>query len=220
MKEKILQFLKTKLTGVQETYLAGVADSYSKTITEESQIETVLSDGVIDAIKLASTQIQSEGDRRANDAVKTAVENFRKKHNLDENGKPIGNPNPPAGGGDEVPAWAKQLQETVTTLAGTVQTVTQENTRAAKRNEAKAKLKAKGVADKHLEDFANRVNIEAENFEAEVERVANSYTAFRQDFINEEVAKGNYNPITPEGETEDKMVQQLEKWGQQFEQKP
>jgi hypothetical protein len=219
MKEKILQFLKTKLTGVQESYLLGVAESFSKTITEESQIETVLSGGVIDAIKFAANQIQTEGDRRANDAVKTAVENFRKKHNLDENGKPITTPNPPPGGGDEVPAWAKQLQETVTTLAGTVQTVTNENAKAAKRNEAKVKLKAKGVSEKHLDDFTSRVNIDAENLEAEIERVANSYTAFRQDFINEEVAKGNYNPIIPEGETDDKMVQQLDSWGKQFEQK-
>ncbi len=97
IKALILAFLKTKLTGVQEAYLTGVADTFSKTITEESQIETVLNDGVIETLKFSATHAQSEGDRRATEAQKTAVANYEKKHNLKE-GKPVekGDDTPPA----------------------------------------------------------------------------------------------------------------------------
>ncbi len=88
MKEKILAFLKTKLTGVPESYLEGVAETYSKTITGESQFETTFTDGVIVALKNSATEIQKEGDRRANDATKSAVTNYEKKHNL-KDGKPV-----------------------------------------------------------------------------------------------------------------------------------
>jgi len=75
MKEKILAFLTTRLSGVSKAYLEGVADTYSKTITEESQIETILNDGVISGLKYAADFAQREGDRRATDATATAVSN-------------------------------------------------------------------------------------------------------------------------------------------------
>lgn len=85
---KILTFLKTKLTGVQENYLSGVAEFYAKTITEEKEIETTLTDGVINLLKVNAAFLQSEGDKRANEAADTAIKNYRKKYGLDENGQP------------------------------------------------------------------------------------------------------------------------------------
>src|ERR1035437_6774248 len=119
MKEKIVNFLKTRLPGVAESYINGVADHYSKTIVEEKQIEATFTDGVIDLLKLNSGLLQSEGDKRVTEATKTALENFRKKHNLDENGKPIevdpikkkkktkDDDDEP----DDVPQWALDLQK-------------------------------------------------------------------------------------------------------------
>ena len=90
MKEKILNFLKTnaKLKGVQESYLLEVADHYAKSVTEESQIATTLTDGVVDFIKLNADQLQKEGDKRVNQA-RLDLKTWQKEHGLDENGKPI-----------------------------------------------------------------------------------------------------------------------------------
>lgn len=91
MKEKILQFLKTnaKLSGVQDSYLLGVAEHYAKSITDETQIATTFTDGVVDFIKLNAGLLQSDGDKRATEAAKTALKNYQDKHGLDENGQPI-----------------------------------------------------------------------------------------------------------------------------------
>ena len=88
MEEKLLAFLKGKLQGTSESYLRGVAQHYAKTITDETQIETTLNDGVIGLLKLNAGILQTEGDRRATEATKTAVKNAFEKLGLDENGKP------------------------------------------------------------------------------------------------------------------------------------
>lgn len=104
-----------KLQGVSKTYLNGVADQFSKTISEDGQIETVLNDGVISAIKFSASHVQSEGDRRATEATQSAVSNYEKKYKLkdgaiikaDEGG--ASNPNSISGGNDDTPEWAKVL---------------------------------------------------------------------------------------------------------------
>lgn len=113
MKEKILAYLVAQLQGVSKAYLDGVATEMSKTITEESQIETSITDGVVNAIKYSAGQLQAEGDRRATEATQTAVLNYEKDHNL-KDGKPVipggGTPNPnPKKEGDQVPEWAQKL---------------------------------------------------------------------------------------------------------------
>lgn len=89
MKEKILQFLKTKIGshagGIQENFLLGIADAYSKTITEESQIATTFTDGALESIKQSYTFVQAETDRKA----KAELKAFRDKHGLGEDGLPL-----------------------------------------------------------------------------------------------------------------------------------
>ena len=75
MKEKIVAFLKSKLTGVSESFLSGVADTFSKTVKEETDIETVITDGIIETLKYSAKELQVEGDRRATEATKTALKN-------------------------------------------------------------------------------------------------------------------------------------------------
>lgn len=158
MKEKILSFLKTnaKLTGVQESYLLGLAEHYSKTITDEAQIATTFTDGVIDLLKLNAGILQSEGDRRATEASKTAVNTFREKHKLDENGKPIEadpkkkktDPDP-----DE-PAWftkyKKEQEELVSGLTNKLTQQEKEKTAAALTDKVKNHDKLKGIPQSFL----------------------------------------------------------------------
>ena len=188
MKEKIFQFLKTKLAGVQESYLAGVAEQYSKTITEEAQFETVFVQGVIDAIKLSATQVQAEGDRRANDAVKTAVENFRKKNNLDENGKPI-SAEPPKGDPNE-PEWFKAYREKqekeTAELRQKVEGYEKKETVSALTSKVKAKLAEKKVPESFLKGRNLEVDSE-EQIDTLVSQIEGDYTTFHQDLVNQGV---------------------------------
>jgi hypothetical protein len=226
MKEKILQLLRAKFNGTPNVVIDRVADHLSQTVQDENQLETAIA-GVKTLVKSFSEVLQSETDRRVTDAQKKAVDTFRQKHGLDENGKPVQNPNPPAGGqgGEpgggkekEVPEWAKQLQETVTKLSGTVESVNKQTSQTTKLSEAKGKLRSKGVLEKHVDDFAGRINLDAEDMDAEVERVSKEYTTFRQDFINKEVEDGNYSPVAG-SESEDEMVKNIDNWGKKFETK-
>ena len=187
MKEKILQFLKTKLTGVQESYLAGVAAEYSKTITEEAQIETMLTQGVIDAIKFSATQVQAEGDRRANDAVKTAVENFRKKHNLDENGKSIQqqqqqDPNEP----EWFKAYRQKQEQEAAELHQKLEGYEKKETVSALTSKVKAKLAEKKIPESFLRGRNLEVESE-EQIDTLVTQIEGDYTTFHQDLVNQGV---------------------------------
>lgn len=223
MKEKILNLLRAKFQGTHTLVLDRVADHLSQTVTDETQLETAIT-GVEPLVKSFAEILQSETDRRVTDAQKKAEEAFRKKHNLDENGKPIqGTPpastTPPAGGNpDDMPAWAKGLMDTVTKYAGTVDSIAKKTSQSERLSIAKNKLKSKGVLDKHLDAFASRINLESEDFDSEIERVSSEYTGFRQDFINKAVEEGNYTPVSG-GESEDSMVKNLDTWGKQFDTK-
>jgi hypothetical protein len=223
MKQKIFEMLRARFSGTQTKVLDRVADHLSQTVTEESQLETAIA-GVQPLVTAFTEILQSETDRRVTEATSTALKNFREKHGLDENGKPI-KPNPPATppagpqGGDDVPAWAKGLIDTVTTLKGAVESVTKKTTMAERQAAIQAQLKAKGVPEKHMSLFASRVNLESENLESEVERVASEYTAFRQDLINEEIAKGNYSPANGFAGDDESFIKQLDKWGDSLTEK-
>lgn len=208
--------LRARFSGTQTKVLDRVADHLSQTVTEESQLETAIA-GVQPLVTAFTEILQSETDRRVTEATSTALKNFREKHGLDENGKPISQPNPQ--GGDDVPAWAKELIDTVTTLKGTVESVTKKTTMAERQAAIQAQLKAKGVSEKHMSLFASRVNLESENLESEIERVASEYTAFRQDLINEEIAKGNYSPANGFAGDDESFIKQLDKWGDSLTEK-
>lgn len=220
MKDKILELLRAKFTGTPAKVLDRVADHLSQTVTEESQLETAI-DGVQPLVTGFAEILQSETDRRVTDATATAVANWRKKHGLDETGKPIKQePNPPAPpsgdpkGGDETPAWAKGLLETVANLTVTVEGVTKQNALAQKQATVKAKLKSKGVPEKFMDMFAGRVDLESETMDEEINRVHEEYNSLRQSLINEEVSKGNYTPSFGSMEDTDSSVKALNKWGE------
>lgn len=82
MFEKILEELKTKYPGVDSKILERIAKKKAETTTKEEEVKTV-----VDGVTFQSI-IESEGDRRANEAQATAITNYEKKHKLKE-GKPV-----------------------------------------------------------------------------------------------------------------------------------
>ena len=182
MKEKVLAFLKGKLQGTSESYLNGVAEFYAKTITEETEIETTLNDGVIGLLKLNAGILQTEGDRRATEATKTAVKNAFEKLGLDENGKPKVKPQDPApvDPTSMEAVLAKLLDERLNPLQEKLAGFEKEKTQSQLMGKLTSKLKEKGIP----ESFYKGRNLNIEN-EAEIETFAASidsdYGVFRQE---------------------------------------
>ena len=195
MKEKILAFLKTnaKLSGIQENYLSGIAEHYAKTVTEESQIATTLTDGVIDLLKLNAAFLQTEGDKRATEAADTALKNYRKKHGLDENGNPINKETKPKTkdvNDPEEPAWFKSYRETkdaeLAEVKAKLENQEKEKARMSLTEKVKSHEKLKGIPA----SFLNGRNLIPES-EDKLDQLAASieadYTAFKQEMAEQGV---------------------------------
>jgi hypothetical protein len=190
MKEKILTFLKSKLTGVSESFLLGVAETFSKTINDEKEIDTVFTDGVIETLKFSASQLQIEGDRRATEAQKTALKNFQEKHGLKEDGTPIKppkqeevKPNP-----DE-PAWftafKKEQQASTDALKAELDAQKQEKTLTALADKVKSHDKLKDIP----KSFLNNRNLIPKS-EDEIDQLVSTIEADYNSFTQEMAEKG------------------------------
>ena len=108
MFEKILAGLKTKFPGVDSKILERIAKKKAETTTKEEEVKTV-----VDGVTFQSI-LESEGDRRADEAQKTAVTNYEKKYKL-KDGKPTEPQEPPhKTNTDEPPqggAWEQVMEK-------------------------------------------------------------------------------------------------------------
>lgn len=193
MKEKILTFLKSKLSGVSESFLLGVAEHYSKTVTEEKQIETTFTDGVIDLLKSNAGLLQTEGDKRATEAAKTALKNYQEKHGLDENGVPIKKETKTKSKevtDPEEPAWftayKKEQADLVTGLTTKFEVQEQEKTSAQLNGKVNAKLKEKGIPESYFKGRNLIPKSEAE-IDQLVETINMDYNGFKQEMAEQGV---------------------------------
>lgn len=122
MNEIILQLLRTKFPGVSDAILGRIATKLAKTATTEDQAKTAVEGVTIQQV------LESYGDSRANEAQRTAVQNYEQKHGL-KDGKPVdtgqgegknGGQGAGAGSGaggssqeEEAPAWAKPFIQSI-----------------------------------------------------------------------------------------------------------
>jgi hypothetical protein len=202
MKEKIVTFLKSKLPGVSESFLSGVADTFSKTVKEEKDIETVFSDGIIETLKFSANELQKEGDRRATAAQDTALKNFREKHGLNEDGTPIkkvGRPkkdvDPDNSDDDEkIPKWAEKFLADQTELKKKFEAQTQEKTLTALSEKVKAHEKLKDIPASYLKgrNLIPKSEAEIDQLAAQIET---DYNGFKQEMAE----KGVVLSVPPTG---------------------
>lgn len=108
MKEKILNALKTKYSnlGLSDKALDGVAEFYSKTVTEESKI-----DEVVGSLEPVLKSMQSEADRARTDSQSKKSELEAKIAELQGQLEGKSNPKPPASGGGEDDKSLAELTE-------------------------------------------------------------------------------------------------------------
>jgi hypothetical protein len=209
MKEKIILFLKTRLPGVAESYLNGIAETYSKTITDEKAIETVITDGVIEVLKFSASHLQIEGDRRATESQKTALKNFQEKHGLNEDGTPIkkvGRPPKEALESNE-PEWFTAFKEeqkkSTDDLKAEIEAQKQEKTLIALSERVSKHEKLKDIPASYLKGRNLIPKSEAE-IDQLVATIETDYNGFKQEMAEKGVVISV--PPTGGGQTGDKST--------------
>lgn len=115
MNQKILEALKEKFTGASDDVLVRLANKIGKKITTEEDISPA-----VEKITLQEL-IDSEADRRATEAQKTAIQNYEKKYKLKDGMKYEDSEEMNSKDVQEIkedtPEWAKQIIEANSKLA-------------------------------------------------------------------------------------------------------
>ena len=149
MKGKILVALKTKYKtfGFGDKAFDGVADYLSKTVTEESQIETAISgvEGLLKAFQgdIDTVRNEKSGLQKQLDELKNKIEN------------PNPNPNPkPEDKKDDVPAWAQALIDSNKNLSTELSALKQEKLQATRQEQIMAKAKEYGIPETFAKRYA------------------------------------------------------------------
>lgn len=183
MWEKILAQLISKNQGVSKAVLTMIAKKLAEKVTEDSQIEGAISDYEANStltIKELADFVQKEGDTRVGDAKKKWDQENKKPEVKDDQpsaDKKDDNP-------EEMPKWARDLQQTVTAL-GQQFTVSKTN---STMEDLVAKAKEKGIPEVYV-----RKTIIGEDFNLEntLSELATEWAGIQQANINTQVAGEN-----------------------------
>jgi len=200
MKEKILTFLKTKLQteivkyGVPETFLLGVAETWSKTIKEEKDIEAILTDGIIETLRLSASHLQSEGDKRVNQA-KLDLKTWLKEHGLNDDGTPIKKEDPSKTKTKEPdpnePSWFKEYREKKDAEYAEIKTKLEiqekEKYLSALVDKVKSHEKIKGIPASFLKG-RNLIPKSEGEIDQLVASIETDYNGFKQEMADQGVA--------------------------------
>lgn len=212
MKQQLLDALKAKFEGVSETILSRIADNLAKTVTKAEDVQTAV-DGVT-----FQRVLESYGDSRATEAQQTAVKNYETKHNL-KDGKPVEKEEPkpkPQGGGDDVPEWAKAMQEQLKNLQTENAQLRAERTTETR----KAQLTAlTSRLDESLRKGYDHIPVESmsdEDFNKLLTDVNGEVETISQKYVT----KGGGRPFVASGPAGDKLTEAQEKAIAQREGKP
>lgn len=114
MKQTIIDLLKTKFEGVDESILSRIADTKAaKAVKTEDEAKTFVEGVTLNQL------LNSYGDIRSTEAQRTAVTNYEKKHglkdgkkvNVEDDHKTLDDEDNNKGDDDKMPAWAKAMME-------------------------------------------------------------------------------------------------------------
>ena len=185
MKEKLLQLLATKFSGVDNVILQRIAEKKSEGIENDEQLNTV-----VDGIDFAYI-LQSEADRRVTDATRTAISNYEKKYGLKE-GKPVNPqepkkpdtpPAPPEGENKEIVKLREQISEMANLMSG----LTKQVTVSQKVADAKAMFTKAQLPEK----WFSRVDVTSETpVENQIKALNDEYAELKQSVIDEQIRSG------------------------------
>lgn len=213
MKEKILQALKTKFQGVHASLLGLVAEKLATKVTADDQIEgaiTALEQSPISITDYANL-LQSEGDRRANEAANTRENTLKGQFELVPKGQGSGGAGSGqgAGGGKEdenPPKWALDLINKVNGMEN-------KNKQQGLSEKLQAALKEKKIP---VQLAKGRTIEKEEDLPAIVQEIENDFTAIKQDAINSGVVAETPAGGLPAEGTSNTVKADIEKLADKF----
>lgn len=179
-----------KKSGIPEKY----ADQILKTFKVEKE------DEVESAVALFKENIYpmiTDVQTAATTAGQSAIEEYEKRNNL-KDGKPV-EVAPVVAQVDtsklspELKALFEVQSAQITQLTKLVSGVVTTQSNSQKLETVRIKMKGK-IDDDFLEDYAGRVNLDAENLDAEIEAKVKEHATMRQKYVNKMVAEGKYTP--------------------------
>ena len=187
MVDKLLQSLKTKYAhlGLEENILKAIATRLATAVKEESEIENAVK-GVEDEVKL----LQSVADKgrtsltkaeEARKKLEKELEEARAKSNPNPQNPPTPStePNP-----DEVPAWAKRLEEVVNKQNETIAAFQAEKQQQSAKERFLNQLKTQGVSEPFYKHHLGRTFKDDEEMNAFVNELKADEQAFLQTKAN------------------------------------
>ena len=190
---EIIKTIKSALkkAGVDEQYAERIQKLFN--IEKDENIDVFVSlfkENVLPAITEAE-------EKAGKDASSKAVEEYEKKFNL-KDGAPVktggieGENDVTKNMTPEIKALFEAQQKSIKDLTELVSGVVKTSTNAQKLAEVKEKLKGK-IDEKFIDRVSSKVNLDAEDLNAEIEAQANDFNSFKQSLIDEYVG-GNYVP--------------------------
>jgi hypothetical protein len=208
MKTKILELLKTKFPGVQDSVLGRIADKLAKTALTEDAATTAVEGVTI------QTVIDSYADSRANEATQTAVTNYEKKHGI-KDGKPT-TAEPQPGGGEPQSEIAKIVAEAMKPLHDKIAAFESGKTTDTRRSVLEAKLKeakAPEVFTNQTLKFVDKMNLTDEEFEQYTQEVIDNAAKLAQDTVNAGLAN-QHQPFASVGGggSKELIAQDIKQW--------
>lgn len=201
--EEILKAIKEALKK------AGINEKYADRVQKLSKIEKVedVDSGVTLFKENVLPEIIDAEKEAAKTARKKAVEDYEKKHNL-KGGKSVkteeendddDNDNDDdidiEGMDEKTKAFFKKQNKAISDLTDVVSKMVKTQMGTNTLQTVREKLKGK-IDEKFIDKYAKRVNLEADDLDAEIENAVKEFTDDKQLFLNEAISSGNYTPAS------------------------
>lgn len=192
MDKKLLELLKTKFSGVDDSILSRIAEKKADGVTDEGQLQPI-----VDGISFSDV-LNSYGDYRANGATLSAVQNYEKKHGIKDGkpvGKPIEEPKPKEDEPDIASIVAKAVSEAVKPFSEKITSFENEKQAALRKSDILSKAKEYGIP----ESYAKRCAIKDD------EDLDVYFKDLKQDFAND-----GFSGVEPPESSEQKVEKENE----------
>lgn len=186
MKQTIIDLLKTKFEGVDESILSRIAETKAaKAVKTEDEANTFVEGVTLNQL------LSSYGDIRSTEAQRTAVSNYEKKHglkdgkkvNVEDDLKTLDNEGEPA----DMPAWAKALIASNKALADEVSTMKADKTRASRKQRLDEIINQLPERDRRGYARTSYDSLSDEDFDTLLEDISGEVT----EFLKEEKTRGS-----------------------------
>lgn len=176
----------------------GVSEKFAERIEKLSGITEEKDGNIIAAVKSFKENVMpliDENKTSAEEAARRAIEEYEKKHGLN-NGKPKEE------GGVELPddldpairAIIENQAKAIEKMTQSIDSLSNKQKQASTLALVKEKLKGR-IADEFIPNYIGQIDLSAENIDAEIDKIVNTYTEMQQKFINNAVESGKYQPI-------------------------